>query len=62
MCQADGRLEPAVMVDHVVEIKDGGALTDEGNAQSLCRLCHQRKTADEKQKRHKQISSVILGS
>ena len=51
MCQAEGREVTAVIVDHIVELKDGGAPLDEDNAQSLCRACHNRKTATEKQKR-----------
>lgn len=51
MCQAIGFMTPAVIVDHVVELKDGGAPFDENNAQSLCWACHNRKTAKEKQKR-----------
>ena len=45
MCEREGRQTIATMVDHVTEIKDGGALTDEENAQSLCAACHNRKTA-----------------
>jgi len=50
-CEREGRLTPAQMVDHVIEIKDGGALTDESNAMSLCWKCHALKTADERSKR-----------
>ena len=51
MCEKEGRLTPAVMVDHIVEIRDGGALTSEENAQSLCWRCHGEKTANEKNHR-----------
>ncbi len=44
-CEREGRLIPADMVDHVIEIKDGGALTSEENAESLCWKCHAVKTA-----------------
>lgn len=50
-CEAEGRLTLAAMVDHILEIKDGGALTDEGNAMSLCWKCHGIKTADERSRR-----------
>ena len=51
-CEREGRGDvPAAMVDHIVEIKNGGALTDESNAMSLCWKCHARKTADERSKR-----------
>lgn len=39
------------MVDHIVEIQDGGALTAEDNAQSLCWKCHGIKTAEAKNHR-----------
>ena len=45
MCEREGRQTIATMVDHVTEIKDGGALTDEENAQSLCSKCHAMKTS-----------------
>lgn len=50
-CEREGRLTLAAMVDHIIEIKDGGALTDEENAMSLCWKCHGIKTADERSKR-----------
>jgi 5-methylcytosine-specific restriction protein A len=42
-CSRDGITAPANCVDHIVEIKDGGALLDEGNCQALCFGCHNRK-------------------
>ena len=42
---------PAVMVDHIVEIQDGGELTSESNAMSLCWKCHGIKSAAEKSRR-----------
>lgn len=45
MCRRDGRLEAACLVDHIKEIKDGGARLSEDNVQSLCSRCHARKTA-----------------
>ncbi|WP_152972061.1 HNH endonuclease signature motif containing protein, partial [Desulfatitalea tepidiphila] len=50
-CLAAGHLAPVDIVDHVVEIKDGGARLDESNARSLCRSCHARKTAAERKRR-----------
>ena len=50
-CEKEGRLTPAAMVDHIREIKDGGALTSEGNAMSLCWKHHAIKTAQEKNHR-----------
>lgn len=44
--------EPANMVDHVKEVKDGGEPYDWNNLQSLCWSCHRRKTAAEAKKRN----------
>lgn len=51
LCEREGRLTPAKMVDHILEIKDGGALTSEENAMSLCWKCHAVKTAEAKNHR-----------
>lgn len=51
LCAAEGMTVPAAIVDHVRELKDGGAPFDESNAQSLCRACHNRKTGAEKRRR-----------
>ncbi|XPS83916.1 HNH endonuclease domain protein [Desulfosarcina variabilis str. Montpellier] len=48
------------IVDHIVELKDGGAPLSEDNVQSLCRSCHQRKTAREarlRRENHQQASA-----
>lgn len=50
-CKSEGRLVRADMVDHVIELKDGGAPLSEDNAQSLCFHCHNVKTADVRDKR-----------
>jgi len=42
---------PAEIVDHIVEIKDGGSRLSHSNLQSLCRSCHNIKTFREKRKR-----------
>ncbi len=44
-CEREGRLTLLIWVDHVIEIKDGGNLTSEENAMSLCWKCHAVKTA-----------------
>jgi 5-methylcytosine-specific restriction enzyme A len=44
-CKGEGRLTPATVVDHVVEIKQGGDRFDPANLQGLCASCHARKTA-----------------
>ena len=47
-CQAVGETTPAVLVDHIKEIKDRPELQwDWNNLQSLCRACHDRKTSIE---------------
>jgi len=50
-CQAAGLIVPGELVDHIIELKDGGAPLDEDNVQTLCRTCHAGKTADEAKKR-----------
>lgn len=50
-CLRKGRTEPANVVDHIKEITDGGDPLDWNNLQSLCRACHNRKTAKERQRR-----------
>jgi len=37
---------PAVLVDHIKELKDGGSAYSLENLQSLCARCHAKKTAD----------------
>lgn len=44
-CDAEGRTTAAELVDHVAELRDGGARLDASNLQSLCRRCHARKSA-----------------
>lgn len=45
-CMRDGRVMPAVAVDHIVPKAEGG--TDEPeNLEAICKRCHQLKTADE---------------
>lgn len=42
-CEKNGRLVSMKVVDHIVDIKDGGAKLDPDNLQSLCSECHNRK-------------------
>ena len=47
-CGAAGRLEPATVVDHVVPHRDApGLFWDRANWQSMCKACHDAKTARE---------------
>jgi 5-methylcytosine-specific restriction protein A len=48
MCLEDNLIVPAVEVDHIVPLADGGAPYDMANLCSLCTPCHSRKTADER--------------
>lgn len=50
-CEAVGLTTPAVIVDHIRELADGGAPYSADNAQSLCVACHNRKTGEAKRKR-----------
>lgn len=40
MCEAEGRLEPATVVDHVVPHRGDRQLFFYGEVQSLCATCH----------------------
>lgn len=45
MCQAEGRVEAATVVDHRIPHRgDESLFWDEGNWQALCKLHHDRKT------------------
>ncbi len=45
-CIRCGRV--ANLVDHIIEIKDGGAAYDINNLQSMCTSCHNTKTFEAK--------------
>ena len=53
MCRSDGVVSAAVLVDHIREISDGGAVHDHANLQSLCCKCHARKTEIERKRRRR---------
>lgn len=42
-----------LIVDHIIERKDGGAELEEENLQLLCHACHNRKTAKARGERAK---------
>lgn len=46
-CLRHGKITPAVLVDHIVPIRQGGAGLDFRNLQSLCPACHGRKSVEE---------------
>ncbi len=43
LCRACRR-RPALEIDHIIDIVDGGELYDEANLQPLCKPCHSAKT------------------
>jgi 5-methylcytosine-specific restriction protein A len=42
MCEAEGKIVPAVLVHHKMELKDNGARLDPENLVSLCNQCHEK--------------------
>lgn len=44
LCAGRGLAVPAVDVDHITPVADGGAPFDQNNLQALCHSCHSRKT------------------
>lgn len=41
------RRKPATLVDHIIPIKQGGALLEDSNLQALCSSCHGSKSIRE---------------
>ncbi|WP_245445631.1 HNH endonuclease signature motif containing protein [Metarhizobium album] len=50
-CEECGRTDTRIFGDHIVEVRDGGALLDPANVRCLCGSCHTRKTAAARAKR-----------
>src|SRR4051812_43343842 len=50
-CQVAGCNRRGHIVDHIVELKDGGAPLDRSNVRLMCAPHHNRKTAAERAKR-----------
>ena len=46
-CRKNGRLNKAIVADHVIPIKQGGPALDESNLQALCASCHGSKSIRE---------------
>lgn len=61
-CEQYGIITAGYIVDHIVEIEDGGAIFDINNLQHLCKSCHNAKTAREKIKRGKKKSLNGFGN
>jgi 5-methylcytosine-specific restriction enzyme A len=47
VCKRNGRLRPAVILDHIKPTAEGGAFWDSSNWQGLCDPCHRTKSARE---------------
>jgi len=62
LCSKVGLVTPGEVVDHVIELKDGGAPWDVGNLMTVCRECHQKKTGEEVKKRRRRKSNNGFGS
>lgn len=43
-CEKHDVVTPGEVVDHILEIRDGGELLSMNNLQSLCKSCHSSKT------------------
>lgn len=54
-CRAQGKAKAVDVVDHIIEIKDGGAKLSADNLQSLCHAHHNAKSARERAQRAIQI-------
>ena len=50
-CQVQGCTQRGMIVDHIVELKDGGAPLDRSNVWLTCRSHHNQKTVTERAKR-----------
>lgn len=48
VCTSRGRTVPATVCDHITPVRLGGDFWDTRNYQSLCRACHQAKSAAER--------------
>jgi 5-methylcytosine-specific restriction protein A len=46
-CSTKGCHGLATDVDHIIAVRNGGAVYDRRNLQALCKPCHSRKTAGE---------------
>lgn len=47
-CEREGIVTPVKVVDHIIPINKGGDKLNESNFQSLCEVCHNKKSAKEK--------------
>jgi 5-methylcytosine-specific restriction protein A len=47
LCERQGHVAPATVLDHIVPTADGGSFWDSRNWQGLCDPCHRTKSARE---------------
>ena len=47
ICKRKGQLRSSEHVDHIIPLRDGGAMWDQSNWQALCASCHSSKTMTE---------------
>ena len=50
-CQQCKKPDTRIYVDHIVELRDGGAPLERSNLIGLCAVCHGKKTARERTSR-----------
>jgi 5-methylcytosine-specific restriction protein A len=43
-CAEEGIIFPALLVDHITPVKQGGSFWSKGNLQPLCNRCHEAKS------------------
>ena len=51
ICETKGLTEPGKEIDHIQAIRDNGPMLSLSNLQTLCRSCHARKSAQEREQR-----------
>lgn len=61
-CLGFGITKAGKIVDHIIEIEDGGAPFDIKNLQHLCHSCHNIKTGKEARKRNRKKKNGGFGS
>ena len=44
LCDSEGKVEPATVIDHIQPLQHEGALLDVANLQALCTACHSEKS------------------
>jgi len=61
MCEAQGRVSPVEVTDHIVPINQGGQPYAWDNLQSLCHRCHNIKSGTEAHERAQERSNKGKG-